>query len=187
MPPVLPVSLGGTRRGQALLGLQQPAHQLVQGVAGDPPVRMVGGLSEQRVGLGLLLKTHPVRVHPRPSSSRPVCPPSSRGIRLSDSRRASQWCQGLCLRRFVRVCTLPSWQAPRRAGNGCLEHRLRVALGPLHTPRPRAFHPGPCGAASLGGLSPTSPSSPAPPTALGAGPWLVPWTWSGQTPRRTGT
>src|SRR5215213_9901465 len=75
MPPVL--SLGVTRRGQALLGLQQPvqdqqpAHQLVQGVAGHSPVRMVGGLGEKRVGLGLLLKTHPVRVHPRPPSSLP--------------------------------------------------------------------------------------------------------------------
>jgi hypothetical protein len=80
----------------------------------------------------------------------PVCPRSSSGIRRRAARRALPVVQGLRLRRFVPGCALPSWQAPRRARNGCLEHRFRVALGPLHTPRPRAFHPGPRGAASLG-------------------------------------
>jgi hypothetical protein len=50
-----------------------------------------------------------------------------------------------------------------------------------------SFHPGPRGAASLGGLSPADPSSPAPPISPGrAGPRLMPWTWSGQTPPGTG-
>jgi hypothetical protein len=63
----------------------------------------------------------------------------------------------------------------------------RCAWFRRHTLRPRAFHPGPRGAASLGGLSPADPSSPAPPISPGrAGPRLMPWTWSGQTPPRTG-
>jgi hypothetical protein len=50
-----------------------------------------------------------------------------------------------------------------------------------------SFHPGPRGAASLGGLSPADPSSPALPISPGrAGPRPMPWTWSGQTPRGTG-
>src|SRR5215208_1574215 len=43
----------------------------------------------------------------------------------------------------------------------------RCAWFRRHTLRPRAFHPGPRGAASLGGLSPADPSSPAPPIS----PW----------------
>jgi hypothetical protein len=63
----------------------------------------------------------------------------------------------------------------------------RCAWFRRHTLRPRAFHPGPRGAASLGGLSPADPSSPAPPISPGrAGPRLMPWTWSRQTPPGTG-
>jgi hypothetical protein len=35
---------------------QQAVHQLVEDLADEPPVRMVGGLGQERMGLGLLLK-----------------------------------------------------------------------------------------------------------------------------------
>ncbi len=149
---------------------------------------MVGGLGEKRVGLGLLLKTHPVRVHPRPSSSHPVCPRSSSGIRLRDARRAlpvvagplpAQVRAGLCVCRAGRR---PVRRATDVCSTGCALRLVRVA----HAAAP-SFRPGPRGAASLGGLSPADPSSPAPPISPGsAGPRLMPWTWSGQTPRGTG-
>jgi hypothetical protein len=66
-------SLRGTRRRQTRLGLQQPAYQLVEGVASDPPVRMVGRLGEERVGLGLLLK--PIRFGFIPAPLIPSCIP----------------------------------------------------------------------------------------------------------------
>jgi hypothetical protein len=117
----------------------------------------------------------------------PVCPRSSSGIRRRAARRALPVVQGLRLRRFVPGCALPSWQAPRRARNGCLEHRFRVALGPLHTPRPRAFTRGRA-ERHRSGACPRRPVIPGPThIPFGrAGPRLMPWTWSRQTPPRTG-
>jgi hypothetical protein len=84
---------------------------------------------------------------------------------------------------------LPSWQVPVGQAMGVCSIGCALCLvAPAHAAAP-SFYPGPRGAASLGGLSPAGPSSPASPTPKvgGAGLWLVPWTWSGQTPPRTGT
>src|SRR4029453_2692942 len=54
--------------GETLLGLQQPmhhqqlAHQVIQGLAGGPPVRIRQRPSKKRVGLLALLRRHPPRV-----------------------------------------------------------------------------------------------------------------------------
>jgi hypothetical protein len=74
--------------------------------------------------------------------------PSSSGIRRRVARRASRCGQGLWLRGLggsvrCRAGRRPIRRAMGVCSTGCAWFRR-------HTPRPRAFHPGPRGAASLG-------------------------------------
>jgi hypothetical protein len=138
-----------------------------------PRVRMVGGLGEKRVGLGLLLKTHPVRVHPRPRHPVPVCPPATAESDAELPKGPPGVARALAARPRAGPCVAelagaPAGRVTDICSTGCAWFRR-------HTLRPRAFHPGPRGAALLGGLSPADPSSPALPISLGrAGPRLVP-------------
>ena len=150
-------SLGGTRRGQALLGLQppvqdqQPVHQLIQGMAGDPRVRMVGGLGEQRVGLGLLLKTHPVRVYSLPLVIPSPCAPAA----AAESATAMPEGPPGSARAFGCEVRAGSWiaelaGAPIGQAMGVWSTGCALCLDPpAHAAAP-SFHPGPRGAASLG-------------------------------------
>jgi hypothetical protein len=173
MPPVL--SLGGTRRGQALLGLQQPvqdqqpAHQLVQGVAGDPSGWLAAlarsawasVCSSRPIRFGFILAPrHPVPYAPAAAVESDLEMPEGRPPSVA---RASG-CEahaGPC------VAELAGARRARAMGvcsTGCALRLISAA----HAAAP-SFHPGPRGAASLGGLSPASPSSPAPPNSLGRG------------------
>jgi hypothetical protein len=144
MPPVL--SLGGTRRGQALLGLQQPvqdqqpAHQLVQGLAGDPRVRMVAALA--RSAWASVCSSRPIRFGfiLAPRHPLPYAPPSSSGIRLSDARRALPVVPGPSAARLVRVGAFAALAgAPQGAQRVSVAPVARCAWFRRHTPRPRAF------------------------------------------------
>jgi hypothetical protein len=78
--------------GEAVLGLQQPtnhqqpAHQVVQGLAGGVPVWVGDHPDQQRVGLAMLLRGHPSRVrHPRPLAKLACAPfPSSLWVNAND-------------------------------------------------------------------------------------------------------
>jgi hypothetical protein len=167
---------------------QPPPHQLVQGPAGHSPVRMVGGLGEQRVGLGLLLKTHQVRVHPRPRHPIPDapqqqwkqtqrCPKGPPG----DARAFA--CEGSC--GFVRY---RAGRPPAGRQRPSLAPAARCACCRRHTLRPRASTRGRA-ERHRSRACPQQTRHPRPhpyPLWGRAGLWLVPWTWSGQTPPRTG-
>jgi len=88
-------------------------------------------------------------------------------ISLRSSPPGASWPWPWC-----EVRRQPGWgragRRPRRACNGCLQHRLRLVPA-AHAAAP-SFHPGPRGAASLGGLSPADPSSPTPPISPLGGP-----------------
>jgi hypothetical protein len=92
-------------------------------------------------------------------------------------------CEGSCRAVRCRAGRRSVGQARGVWSTGCA-WRLVLAA---HAAAP-SFHPGPRGAASLGGLSPAGLviPGPAPIPFEGAGPWLMPWTWSGQTPPRIG-
>jgi hypothetical protein len=64
--------------------------------------------------------------------------------------------------RLGRVRALPSWQAPRRARNGRLEHRLRVALGSGGTRRGPELPPGAARSGIARGPVPSRPVLPGP-------------------------
>jgi hypothetical protein len=161
-----------SRRGQAPLGLQQPVqdqqppHQLIQGVAGDPPVRMVGGLGEKRVGLSLLLKTHPVRVHPRPCSSRPRLPHQQRN-QTQSCPKGLPVLPGPSAARLGRSCAVARCRRPvgRPTGvysTGCA---LRLVLA-AHAAAPSSS-PG----AARSGIA----RGPVPSRPLIPGPAHLPW------------
>jgi hypothetical protein len=69
---------------------------------------------------------------------------------------------------------------------GCLEHRLRVVLACAGTRCDPELLPGAARSGVARGPVPSRPIIPASPAPKsgGAGPWLVPWTWSGK--RRAG-
>jgi hypothetical protein len=110
-------------------------HQLVQGVPGDPPVRMVGGPGEKRGGLGLLLKTHPVRVHlPLVIPSR--MPPQQQRNQPQKRPEGPPGCwQGLgCGAHAVRC---RAGRRPAGHATGVCGTVARCAWLRLHTLRPR--------------------------------------------------
>src|SRR5215207_1556656 len=171
MPPVS--SLGGTRWCQALLGLQQPvqdqqpAHQLVQGVAGDPRVRMVGGLGEKRVGLGLLLKTHPVRVHPRPPRHpAPYAPPAAMESDSEMPERPSRCARALPAKVRAGPCVAELASAPQGAQRVSVAPVARGAWSAAHAAAP-SFSPGAARSGIARGPVPNKPVIPPPPIS----PW----------------
>jgi hypothetical protein len=192
MPPVL--SLGGTRRGQAPLGLQQPGRtsRRISSSKAWLATRQSGWLAALASSAwALVCSSRPIRFgfilaprHPIPYAPAAAVESASEMPQGPPGGASLLGCKGSC-----RAVRLQRWQAPHRARNW-------VSVAPvapwawfrLHTPRPRAFHPGPRGAALLGGLSPAGLVIPGPAHIPfeRAGPWLMPWTWSGQTPPRTG-
>jgi hypothetical protein len=167
MPPVL--SLGGTRRGQALLASSSRAGPAAGASArpgrGWRPASP-DGWRPWRSAWASVCSSRPIRFGfiLAPGSSRPVCPQQQRN-QTQSCPKGLPVLPGPLAARLGRARALPSWQAPRRACTGVCS--TGCAWFRRHTPRPRAFHPGPRGAALLGGLSPADPSSPAHPSPLG--------------------
>jgi hypothetical protein len=95
----------------------------------------------------------------RPSPSRPRLPRSSSRIRRRVARRASRCCQGLAARLGRSVRCRPG-RRPRRACDGCLQHRLRLVPA-AHAAAP-SFSPGAARSGIARGPVPSRPVIPGP-------------------------
>src|SRR5215218_4071723 len=91
-------------------------------------------------------------------------------------------CEGSCGSVRCRAGRRPVGRAMGVCSTGCALRLVRC------TRRGPELPPGAARSGIARGPVPNKPVIPGPTYSLGrAGPWLVPWTWSGQTPRRTGT
>ena len=105
-------------------------------------------------------------------SSRPVCPPATAESDAELPEGPPGIARALAAR-LGRARALPSWQAPHKAGNGCLQHRLRLVFG--GTRRGPELPPGAARSGIARGPVPSRPVLPGPPISPGrAGPRLVP-------------